>query len=217
MKKRKKLKSKKKEQVSSLQLERVIEELAAGFTVSSALVRANIRFTSSHQRLNELKEEFRWFSKRLPERMSEAAAERVISQEAVLNEIAAIGHSDPADYYHDDGRPKKLDEIPPHARRALKRMRSETDNNGKTRVTEIELHPKMDALTQMGRYFSLFTDRVDHMGGPNIKEDSDAKLIARFIELGRKAGIPEDQLGVGTKVIDATPVDVVSRGGAAGA
>lgn len=211
----KKTKKPKKETVKEAQLLRLIEELAAGFTVSSALVRAGIRFTSSHARLNELKAEFPWFETKLPERVNEAAAERVISQDAVLNEIGAIGFADPADYYHKDGSPKKLDEIPPHARRALKRMRSEVGENGKVRVTEIELHPKMDALTQMGRYFSMFTDKVDHTGDLTLKDQSDVRLIQRVIELCRKGGIDASQLRIGETISNAEVVHDVPVGGVA--
>ena len=171
-----------------------IEEYASGARLSSALARAGLNTAHSLTVLSQLRQNPA-FVKAFEARQEVHAYERVLTDARILDELAAAGFADIADYYHDDGTIKTLDEIPYAARRAIVgvRVRSVGAGDSAREVIEYELADKMVALDKLGRHKKLFADNEPRNIGITINQRSDDELVARLMELTRKAGLTIDQ------------------------
>jgi phage terminase small subunit len=79
----------------------------------------------------------------------------------VVNEIAAVAHSRITDYLKLDesGRlvltVKNLDDLPDQAKAAISKLKQRVLEDG-TLITEVELHPKMEALDRLARVLGIY-------------------------------------------------------------
>jgi phage terminase small subunit len=80
---------------------------------------------------------------------------------SVVNEIAAIAYSRITDYLKldENGRAvltvKNLEDLPEQARAAICKLKQRVLEDG-TIITEVELHPKMEALDRLGRVHGIY-------------------------------------------------------------
>ncbi len=178
----------------------LIELLSAGFSLSTSLVKSGIKFASAKEKLSELRKKPA-FVALLETRKVEVAEECVVSKDRVIREIADIAFSDITDYYDDNGSPRKLKDIPGHARRAVRTIESKMNDQGKPMLKGYDLHSKMEALSQLSRNMGYINDNANVSIELNLKELTDAELIARLSALraGRDGNVGA---GVGATTID---------------
>ena len=203
---------KKKQHRLSAGEQKFIEEYTQGTRLSTALSRAGIESTNAISTLAKLKRNPA-FAKAFETQQQNVDAEKQLTGERVLEELAAIGFADIADYYDEQGNMRPLDEIPPRARRAIVglKIRSLGTGENQREVMEYELADKLTALDKLGKNQKLFNDREPQTLDITITQRSDDELVNRLIELTRKAGIVADQRRVGASASDATFVDVLPR------
>lgn len=197
---------------------RFIEEYASGFRLSSALSRAGLaRGDSSRLTLSALKENPA-FARALAIRQEEAAQERVITEERVIDELASIAFADIIDYYDSEGRLRNLEDIPPHARRAIiglnthREKRKDDDGNDyyEVKVDGFQLADKLNALDRLGKKLKMFGEHTEIDHNVSVTFRPTDQLISRFVELVRKAGVGDSQprietAGVGQQIVDVLP------------
>lgn len=87
-----------------------------------------------------------------------------IREDRILAELAAIGLSDPLDFFHPDGTPRRLDEIPAHARAAIREVsvtaRQTVDPEGNVTnasLSQYKLVDKIKALDLLARTKGMTT------------------------------------------------------------
>jgi hypothetical protein len=84
------------------------------------------------------------------------------TQARVQDQMGNLAFSDIADVLNDDGTPKPISQIPPHARAAIRSWRTGfyTDANGVSyvRSRQIELEPKQPSLSALGKITCLTDD-----------------------------------------------------------
>lgn len=89
----------------------------------------------------------------------------VASIEGMLRDLAEV---EPLDLWDEDGHLRPLQDMPPHARRAIKsikRVEKEHYITGELEVKlEIELWDKKGAIELLGKYKKMFTDKVELSG-----------------------------------------------------
>lgn len=133
----------------------------------------------------------------------------------VVERFKEIADVDWLDFYNDDGSVRAMKDIPPHARRALKKIKIretwERDPNGMTvksgEILEFELWDKMKANELLGREEDLFAEKrkVEHDVGKNM---SNILLDSRRRAEERRAEIRGEELSspieISGRVIDVT-------------
>lgn len=118
---------------------------------------------------------------------------------SVMNEFGKIAFVDATDFFERDSKghwvAKDMDQLTPEQRAAVKKVTVrntyEKAKNGRRVVTgqriEYEVHDKMLALTQLGRHYGVFEDRVTVTKGEDalrkLPVDKLQELQARFREL----------------------------------
>lgn len=142
------------------------------------------------------------------ERTQQAIARAGVRNLRVLEELAAIAFFDPADIF-ENGDLRPIGEMPEKARRALASIEVEDlyEGRGESReyigtLRKVKHWPKIDALTKLGQYLKLFTEKHE-ISGPNggpieTKEVSDldkarrvAFLLAQGLREAQAASSPE--------------------------
>ena len=98
-----------------------------------------------------------------------------VSRARVLKELALIAFLDPAAVYRDDGQLLPMSEMPEEARRAVHKVKSfeEFEGRGDDRelsgyIREIEFSPKKGALDTLAKHLGLVTEKHE-VSGPNGK------------------------------------------------
>lgn len=134
------------------------------------------------------------------ERTQQAIARAGVRTVRVLEEFAAIAFLDPGELFNDDNSLKSVTELPENVRRAILAVETDElfDGVGRDRAQigitrKLKLSPKLDALTKLGQYLKLFTERHE-FSGPNggaipVKDVSDldvARRVAFLLALGMR-------------------------------
>jgi hypothetical protein len=76
-----------------------------------------------------------------------------VTEERIMKERCAIAFFNPRDIYYNDGTLKTLDEMPEHALRAISSIKTHKIGNGAVAVTNVKIHDKLDALSQLGKMY----------------------------------------------------------------
>ncbi len=126
-------------------------------------------------------------------RAAQAAALRLASVEAVVDELLGVAHSDIADYVDLQGGVlsiKDLKALPPGASRALSEISRLPTKHGVK--IQVKLWSKERALEMLGRYLAMFKDVKEFSGpggGPiDLRNMSDEDLSATLKSLGVVVG-----------------------------
>lgn len=130
----------------------------------------------------------------------------------VVQKFKEVMDFDPIDLYHPDGRIKELSELPPEARRCIKKFKAknifEDDANGMPRMVgrliEYEFYDKMRAGELLGREKDLFVEKK------KVEHDVTNDMASLLLESARRAD--ERQVALtsrdpNTILIEARPVD----------
>lgn len=118
-----------------------------------------------------------------------------ITQERILSEVATIAFFDVADYFHDDGRPKPLSEIPAAARRAIasldvEELYAQSQGEGKVnigRATKLKLADKNKALDLLSKLMGISVERKEvihhRVSAPaKVTEEETQLRLAQLVE-----------------------------------
>jgi phage terminase small subunit len=101
-------------------------------------------------------------------RCAEHRARSVLTHETIAGMLLDLATVEPLDIWDEDGNMRPLQDIPPHARRAIKsikRVEKEHVITGQLEVKmEIELWDKKGAIELLGKYKKMFTDKIE-LGG----------------------------------------------------
>lgn len=124
----------------------------------------------------------------------------------VIERVKEVSNLDPLDFCNPDGSYRKLHEIPPEARRAIKKIKArnlfDKDPNGMTTVIgeiiEIELWDKMKAHELLGREKDLFKEKKE------VVHDISHNMAAALLESAKRG---EDRY---KDAIDVTPVKEIT-------
>ena len=125
----------------------------------------------------------------IQKRLSELFARDRISTERTLNELANIAFVDASRFFDDKGNIIPIQDLPPECSPTIKEFKVRTTADGAV-ITEVKLHDKMAALTQIGKFLKLFPEMHEH-SGPNGKpieinvEDRRRDLINRIQSLSK--------------------------------
>jgi hypothetical protein len=135
----------------------------------------------------------------------------------VVERVKEISRVDPGDLENPDGTYKRMRDIPPELRRAIKRMKVKNtysmDPNGikvaNGEIIEIEFWDKMKAVELLGREKELFkeTKKVEHDLGKNMSSVLlDSKRIAEqhIRDVGEQSLIEHKPVG---EIIEATVIN----------
>lgn len=96
-----------------------------------------------------------------------------ITKERIIDELGAIAFLDIGDLLDEDGNVRKISEIPEHARRAIASIEIkelfQRDGKGLELIGHLKkfnVESKIKALELLGKYFSMFEDKVtvEHKG-----------------------------------------------------
>ncbi|MGI9502136.1 MAG: terminase small subunit [Geminicoccaceae bacterium] len=135
-------------------------------------------------------------------RIDELEADRLaslkITQEKVILQTARLAMSDMRDYYHSDGRIKRIEELSDDAAAAItgikvtkKRTYEEAEGEPPEyeEVVEFKLADKKGPLELLGKHHKLFTEKVEHTGanGTPLIPESDNELARRLAFTLREA------------------------------
>lgn len=89
----------------------------------------------------------------------------VATIEGMLLDIATV---EPLDIWDENGNVRRLTEIPPHARKAIKSIKKLEKEHPITGVTEtrieLEMWDKKGAIELLGKYKKMFTDKLEIEG-----------------------------------------------------
>ncbi len=96
----------------------------------------------------------------IEDRKAQLVKKLELSAEHVLEELAKLAFYDIRDLFDEKGSLKKITELDDVARAAIAGI----DVQGKRMITKIKLSDRGQNLERLGRYFKLFTDRVEHDG-----------------------------------------------------
>ena len=115
-----------------------------------------------------------------------------LTQERVLLEIARLAFNDPRKVFNEHGDIKPIEEWEDEVAACISSVETTTttDKNGNTDFTrKIKFWDKGKQLELAGRYFKLFTDKVEHEG--NLKLDITKSLTNEDLEKElQKRGLP---------------------------
>lgn len=81
-----------------------------------------------------------------------------VSVDMVLRTLQTILDGDIGDYYDENGRLKRFDEMTPEQRMAIKSMKPTKEG------IVLELHDKLAAVEKAGKWLGMFTDKVEISG-----------------------------------------------------
>ena len=158
----------------TLKQERFCQEYLVDGNGTQAAIRAGYSEASAREQASENLRKPN-IAARLEFLESERLAALKITQEAVLRQTARLAMSDMRDYYTEDGRIKRVEELDDAAAAAITgikvtKRRTYEESDGEPpeyeEVVEFKLADKKGPLELLGKYHKLFTDKVEH-GGPN--------------------------------------------------
>lgn len=92
-----------------------------------------------------------------------------VTADKVLKELSLIAFFDVGLLYNDDGTLKPITELPEEITKAIHSVKNRIEKQGQDKedwaeIKEIRSHDKLRALELIGKYFSMFTDKVEHSG-----------------------------------------------------
>ncbi len=95
-----------------------------------------------------------------------------ITAERVLVELAKLALFDPGNLYDRDGNQLPVAKLDDVTRAAIAAVEDETVDAGEktTRRQKVKFADKGQNLERLGRYFKLFTDRVEHGGKVTLEQ-----------------------------------------------
>jgi phage terminase small subunit len=101
-------------------------------------------------------------------RCAERRASNRMTVAGIENMLRDLAEVEPLDIWDEQGNIRPLQDIPPHARRAIKSIKRKSKENyitGEEEITlEIELWDKKGAIELLGKYKKMFTDKVELSG-----------------------------------------------------
>jgi phage terminase small subunit len=108
----------------------------------------------------------------LESQMKSKEQELDISVDRILKELASIAFLDISEFYNEDGTLKNIKEINETARRAIQSVTTReeqgaTVEDGEIKpqffnVNNIKANDKLKALELLGKYHSIFKDKIEH-------------------------------------------------------
>jgi phage terminase small subunit len=119
--------------------------IAAGFSEASAAVTAARLLKNAK------------IARIIAERQAQRTAKLDITAQRVLDELAKLAFYDIRDLFDETGKLKPITELDDLSRAAIAGI----DVQGKRQITKIKLSDRGQNLERLGRYFKLFTDRVE--------------------------------------------------------
>lgn len=128
--------------------------------------------------------------KEVDRRIQDRQAEHRVTEQKIVDELAAIAFLDPIKIYNEDGSVKALEELPPEVRRAVIGVQTRVKGKGKNARAYLhyEIADKMRALEMLGKYLALFTDKID-IKNNQTRNMSDAELTSFIAQLAQQTGI----------------------------
>lgn len=113
----------------------------------------------------------------ISERVGEITAKLELKQEIVIEELVKVAFANIKDYlsFNEDGVSFKnsdnIDGSVVSEVSSVKIITKSSENEITEKVSlKLKLHDKMKALDNLGKYFKLFTDKVEHSGGLSLEE-----------------------------------------------
>lgn len=91
-----------------------------------------------------------------------------ITQERVVQELAALAFVDIADMFDEEGKIKNIKDVKEEVRKAIKSFESIRDEKKRTR--RFAMHDKLKALELLGKYLGVFKEKVEVDTGPKLEE-----------------------------------------------
>lgn len=108
----------------------------------------------------------------LQSEMKSKEQELDISVDRILRELASIAFLDISEFYNEDGTLKNIKEINETARRAIQSVTTREEQGAKVEdgeikpqffnVNNIKANDKLKALELLGKYHSIFKDKIEH-------------------------------------------------------
>lgn len=98
-------------------------------------------------------------------RLNEIMERSIASRERILQETTRLALSDPKELVDENGRIRRLREIPDDLRVCIKSIKRSKDG-----AFEVTFRDKEKGLELMGKYHKLWTDRVEHDVSDNLIE-----------------------------------------------
>lgn len=172
--------------------ERFVEEYLVDLNATQAALRAKYsKKTAAFIGAENLKKPK--IKAEIERRMALRGQKTGITQEKVVNELAAIGMSDITDYVvidavEQDGKSiplltvKSLDELTPLQRSAIASIKQTASG------IEVKLWDKNKALELLGRHLGMYTDKIDVKGTVDI-----ASVLSAARGRVKNRGEPEDE------------------------
>lgn len=195
---------------------RVAEEYAQGYGIAKAFIRAGITTLTPLKTFNELRSNPE-FEETLQSYVSNVTEERKVTRDAITQELAYVAFADITDFYDAQGKLIPIKQLPPHARRAIKSIKTVKVRAGEDCdelvVDGYEVYDKLGALMMLGKSYALeyFKDIKEVINHDDIANRPDGELVSRFIELVRKAGNPAHSQRVATPGDDAKVVNILQE------
>lgn len=106
---------------------------------------------------------------------AQAAKKLDISENRLLAEMAAMGFSNVANLYHENGHLKNLQEMDKASQRAIKKVKSkrymerngpDQDDYEEVEIIEVEMHPKLPALTKIAEIKGMAAPKDPNLQRP---------------------------------------------------
>jgi phage terminase small subunit len=107
---------------------------------------------------------------------ADVAQDAHATKEQILQELARIGFSDPGQILNEDGVCRTLNEMPEDIRRCISSVKFSGDGG-----TEVKFWPKNQALELLGKYRSMWVERLEHTG-----KDGEKLSVSININRGKK-------------------------------
>jgi phage terminase small subunit len=143
--------------------QRFIDEYMIDFNGTQAAHRAGYSQNSRSQawyllQTREIREE-------IDRRIAVQRAERKLTVAHIEGMLRDIAEVEPLDIWDEQGNVRPLQEMPPHARKAIKAIKRVTKEHyvtGEEEVTvQVELWDKKGAIELLGKYKKMFTDKLE--------------------------------------------------------
>jgi phage terminase small subunit len=142
---------------------RFVDEYMIDLNGTKAALRAGFSPSPKSQAWHLLQK--RDIREEIDRRLSERRAAQVLTHETIAGMLLDLATVEPLDIWDEEGNIRPLQDIPPHARRAIKsikRVEKEHYITGEMEVKlEIELWDKKGAIELLGKYKKMFTDKLE--------------------------------------------------------
>lgn len=110
------------------------------------------------------------FQQKSQKKHGKRLAKLEITADRVLQELAKLAFFDPRNFFEDDGRLKRLQDLDEHTCMALAGIEVTELPEGNGFLKKIRLADKGQNLERLGKHLKLFTDKTEHSGRMTLEQ-----------------------------------------------